>query len=189
MGEHSMDDPIDAVVERVLEGEVDAYADVVARFQKDVWKIASVALRDRDATGDLVQEIFVEAYSHLEGYELGRDFGAWIRGIARNQVRELLRRRTRESRLLQTYRDRMLKKLESSPASLRQEEAIVDAHRRCRGELPEHSLQMLTLRYDQSLSHEEISLKLGRSMEAVKQLLYRIHVLLRDCIQKRLAQA
>src|SRR5438477_9435842 len=99
-----MDLDVDRVVERVLKGEVEAYGEIVRRFQRDVWKIAAVALQERDATADLVQEIFVEAYFHLGRYQLGRDFGAWVRGVARNHVREGLRSRSRESRLLQSYR-------------------------------------------------------------------------------------
>jgi DNA-directed RNA polymerase specialized sigma24 family protein len=66
---------------------------------------------------------------------------------------------------------------------------MADAQRRCRQELSPHSLQMLALRYDEDLSYQDIGGRLGKSMEAVKQLFFRIHVVLRDCIQKRLARA
>jgi RNA polymerase sigma-70 factor (ECF subfamily) len=183
-----MSDDIDGVVRRVLRGEIDDYAEIVDRFQKDVWRIACVAIQERDATSDLVQEIFVEAYSHLGRYELGRDFGAWIRGVARNHVREMLRRRARESRLLQAYRKVLIERLGDSDTAERREEAMAEAHSRCREQLPEHSAQLLDLRYEHSLSHQAIAAKVGKSMEAVKQLLYRIHILLRDCIQKKLVE-
>jgi len=31
--------------------------------------------------------VFVNAFLHLADFELGRDFGAWLRTIARNAVR------------------------------------------------------------------------------------------------------
>lgn len=178
----------DRIVERVLRGEVDAYGEIVRLHQKDVWKIASAALRERDATSDIVQEIFVEAYFHLGRYQLGRDFGAWLRAVARNHVREELRNKSRESRLLQSYRDRVAARLADAEVAEKHEASMADAHRRCREQLPRHSIQVLALRYDEDLSHQDIASRLGKSMEAVKQLLYRVHVLLRDCIQKRMVQ-
>ena len=184
-----MSDEADAIVVRVLKGEVDAYGDLVRLYQKDLWRIASVALQERDATSDLVQEIFVEAYVCLGRYQLGRDFGAWLRAVGRNHVRERLRSKSRESRLLQTYRDRVAERLADAAVAEKHEASMADAQRRCREQLPPHSVQVLALRYEEDLSHQDIASRLGKSMESVKQLLYRVHVLLRDCIQKRMAQA
>ena len=183
-----MDTSADRIVLRVLKGEVDAYGEIVRLFERDVWRIAAVALQDRDATADLVQEIFVEAYTHLERYELGRDFRAWLRAVARNHVREALRTRSRQTRLIDSYRDRLVERLGDAAAAERHETALADAQRRCREELPKHSVQVLALRYAEDLSHHDIARRLGKSMEAVKQLLYRVHGVLRDCIQKRMAQ-
>jgi RNA polymerase sigma factor (sigma-70 family) len=66
---------------------------------------------------------------------------------------------------------------------------MAEAHRRCREQLPPQSAQVLDLRYQEDLSHQDIASRLGKSMEAVKQLLYRLQLVLRDCIQKRMAQA
>jgi RNA polymerase sigma-70 factor (ECF subfamily) len=179
----------DRIVRSVLQGEVDAYQEIVRLYQGQVWKIAASCLQDRDATSDLVQEIFVEAYFALDRYQAGRDFGIWLRGIARNRLRLHLRDRGREVRLLEVYRGHLAGRLEGAEAAERAREALSEAHRACRGQLPAESARLLDLRYAQSLSHQDIAARLGRSMEAVKQLLYRIHVALRDCIEKRLAQA
>lgn len=184
-----MDSSADRIVLRVLKGEVDAYGEIVRLFERDVWKIAAVALQDRDATADLVQEIFVEAYTHLDRYELGRDFQAWLRAVARNHVRETLRSRSRQSRLLDSYRSRLVERLADAEVAEKHETALADAQRRCREELPRQSAQVLALRYAEDLSHQDIARRLGKSMEAVKQLLYRVHGILRDCIQKRMARA
>lgn len=184
-----MSSDTDALVARVLAGDVDAYGAVVDLHQRDVWAVAASALRDREATADLVQQIFVEAYLHLRRYRKGGDFRAWIRGIARNQVREQLRRRAREHRLLQAYAARVEEAAVDPQEADRRESALSDAQRRCRKELAAPSVRALAMRYDEGLSHAEIAERLGRSVEAVKQLLYRVHVALRDCIQRRVAGA
>ena len=184
-----MTNETDPLVARVLAGDVDAFGAIVDRHQRDVWAVAASALRDREATADLVQQIFVEAYVHLRRYRPGGDFRAWIRGIARNQVREQLRRRAREHRLLQAYAAHVEDVAADPMEADRRDGAVADAQRRCRKELAAPSVRALALRYEEGLSHAEIASRLGRSVEAVKQLLYRVHVSLRDCIQRRLAGA
>jgi RNA polymerase sigma-70 factor, ECF subfamily len=184
-----MNPETDSIVARVLAGDIDAYGELVDRHQRDAWSIAAAVLRNREETSDLVQQIFVEAYVHLRRYQQGGDFGAWLRGIARNEVREQLRKRLRETRLLQAYVSHVEERLADSGSADRAESAMADAQRKCRKELAEPSLQALALRYDEGLTHQEIASRLGRSVEAVKQLLYRVHVVLRDCIRRRLVQA
>ena len=72
-----------------------AIAILVRLFQESVWRIAAAMLRDRDATENLVQQVFVDAYLHLDQYEPGTDFGAWIRTVARNRLRKDLRTASR----------------------------------------------------------------------------------------------
>lgn len=184
-----MNAEIDAVVARVLAGDVDAYGDIVDLCQRDAWSIAAAVLRNREETADIVQQIFVDGYVNLRRYQKGTDFRAWLRGIARNEVREHLRKRSRESRHLQAYASHVEERLADPASADRFETAMADAQRKCRKELPEPSLRALALRYDEDLSHQEIASRLGRSAEAVKQLLYRVHSALRDCIQRRLVQA
>lgn len=178
----------DRIVKEVLGGQVEAYGTLVDLHQADVWRIAAAALRDRESTADLVQQIFVEAYFSLERYRRGTDFRAWLRGIARNQVREHLRKHSRQARLLETYRGHLEERYRD-PSADELDPALDAAHRKCREQLPEPSAKLLALRYEHDLSHQDIASRLGRSMEAVKQLLYRVHLMLRDCIEKRMAQA
>src|SRR5258707_9219118 len=104
---------IDSIVTRVLGGEIDAYEAIVRCYQTEVWKVVAAMLFNAPRAEDLVQQTFINAYQHLHHYQRGRDFGAWLKEIARNQVRLEIRSRTRENRrldvcqnhLLQTYAD------------------------------------------------------------------------------------
>ena len=49
---------------------------------------------------DLAQDTFVVAYRELDSYDPDRDFGKWLRGIARNLVRNELRKQGRHRRIL-----------------------------------------------------------------------------------------
>jgi RNA polymerase sigma-70 factor (ECF subfamily) len=179
----------DRIVAQVLAGQTDAYEEIIHLYESDVRRIVGVLFEDRGTTADLVQEVFVSAYFYLRRYERGRDFGLWIRSIARNRVRKEMRRRSREDRRLRYYRDHVARRFEDDGREDLHQSRLAEAHRRCREELPEHSGEILDLRYGRSLTVDQIASALGRSKEAVKQLLYRVRLLLRDCIGRRMAEA
>lgn len=54
---------LEAVIRAVREGDIDAYAGIVRRHQEELWRIAAFALRDATDTEDLVQRVFVRAYT------------------------------------------------------------------------------------------------------------------------------
>src|ERR1051325_5886905 len=99
---------IDSVVMRVLGGEIDAYEAIVRCYQAEVWKVVAAMLLDMPRTEDLVQQTFINAYQHLHHYQRGRDFGAWLKQIARNQVRQEIRGRAREGHRLERYQNQLL---------------------------------------------------------------------------------
>jgi len=179
----------DAIVREVLAGQTEAYAGIVRLHQRDVWRVAAALLHDAQRTEDLVQQVFVDAYLALDRYVPGRDFGAWIKSIARNLVREDLRARSRETRRMGAYRDHLEARLRDDAAAERYEERLAEAHARCRERMAEPAARALDLRYAQSRSFEEIAVELGRSVEAVRQMLFRVRLSLRECIEKRMAQA
>jgi RNA polymerase sigma-70 factor (ECF subfamily) len=180
---------VDQIVEQVLAGDVEAYAEVVRRYQREVWKVVTAMLHDVKVTEDLVQQAFVNAYLHLSQYQPGSDFAVWVKSIARNLVRQELRSRSRETRRLDIYRKHLLDRFKDDDTASKREEALGDALRRCREKLPEHSTEVLDLRYARAMSFEEIAAGLGRTVEATRQLLSRVRLLLRDCIEKKMAGA
>jgi RNA polymerase sigma-70 factor (ECF subfamily) len=180
---------IDSVVQRVLGGEVDEYAGVVRLYQREVWKVVAAMLADRKATEDLVQQVFVDAYRNLSQYRVGEDFGRWIKSIARNAVRQELRRDRRAKHHLNTYQDFLESRIRDDRAASSYEDLRAEALKRCREGLPEHVSKALELRYGKSAGFEEIAEALGRTVEAARQMLSRVRLALRDCIEKRMARA
>lgn len=174
----------DTLIRRVLAGELDLYAELVRRHQADVWRSAAFLLRDPRTTEDLVQQAFVNAFQHLDRFRLGADFGVWIKAIARNLAKQELRTRSREDRRMEVYQEL----LEQRKTDER-ETAVGEALRICREKLPERGAEALALRYEKALAFEEIARALGSTVNATRQLLSRVRIALRDCIEKRLTQA
>lgn len=183
-----MSSSVDEIVQKILKGDIDAFEEIIERYERDVRRIAGALFQNRQATEDLIQEVFVNVYSHLNRYTLGEDFGVWLRAIARNLVRAELRNRSRETRRMQLYRDHLAHQLKDDQAAERDQARMAEAHEKCREKLPAHALEVLDLHYGRSLSLQEVAVRLDRSMEAVKQLLYRVRLMLRDCIEQRMVQ-
>lgn len=177
----------DRIVAEVLAGDTPAFAGLVRLYQESVWRIAAAMLRDRDATENLVQQVFVDAYFHLDQYAPGTDFGAWIRTVARNRLRKELRTAGREDRRLAVYRERLAERLRAEAGSTRDDsDAYVAALRGCRESLPPRDAVLVKLRYEKGLSFEAIAAKQAQTPEAVQRMISRIRFRLRECIQNKL---
>ena len=177
----------DRIVAEVLAGDTQAFAGLVRMYQETVWRIAAALLRDRDATENLVQQVFVDAYFHLDQYARGTDFGAWIRTVARNRLRKELRTAGREDRRLATYRERLAARIKAEGGDARDDsDAYVAALRGCRQALPPRDAALVRLRYETGLSFEAIAERQGQSAEAVQRMISRNRFRLRECIHHKL---
>ena len=177
----------DRIVAEVLAGDTQAFAGLVRLYQETMWRIAAALLRDRDATENLVQQVFVDAYFHLDQYARGTDFGAWIRTVARNRLRKELRTAGREDRRLATYRERLAERIKAEGGAARDDsDAYVAALRGCRQALPPRDAALVRLRYETGLSFEAIAERQGQSAEAVQRMISRIRFRLRECIHHKL---
>lgn len=178
----------DELIARIRGGEIERYADLVRRHQQDVRRVVGALLRDLRSTEDLVQQTFVNAYQHLDRFRPGADFAVWIKTIARNLARMELRSRSREGRRLDAYQALLESRWREEAEAQRRENAVGDALRACRETVGGDAALALSMRYEQGRPVGEISARLGRSIEAVRQILFRVRLSLRDCIQKRLSE-
>ncbi len=178
---------VDRLVAAVLAGDTAAFAGVVRLYEAEVWRVAAALLRDRGATENLVQQAFLDAYTHLGRYRPGTDFGARLRTIARNRLRKELRTSAREDRRLAAYRARLEERLRAAEPGPRDaaDEYLV-ALRGCRAEFPDPDADLIRLRYERGLSFEAIGARRGQTAEAVQRMVSRVRFRLRACIEGKL---
>ena len=143
---------------------------------------------------DLAQEAFIVAYNRLDEYDHDRDFGAWLRGIARNLVINERRKNARRKRILS---DNLTDVLVSTSSVAEEEEREIGdnglvrmkALKECIATLPEKSLQMMRSRYEDELSAQDIAEQYGMKPPAVRKALERVRASLRKCMEDRLGLA
>ncbi|MBM3980710.1 MAG: sigma-70 family RNA polymerase sigma factor [Planctomycetes bacterium] len=151
----------DRLVRLVLAGETTAFADLIRLYESDVWRIAASLLRDWTSTESLVQQAFIDAYKNLHRYQLGTDFGAWVRAVARNRLRKEYRTLSRDEQRLAAYSEQLAERLRAEEPVHDDTDLYLAALRGCREELPEDEAILLRLRYEKGLSFEAIAARRG----------------------------
>jgi RNA polymerase sigma-70 factor (ECF subfamily) len=145
---------------------------------------------------DVVQEVFLEAHRHFDRFR-GREEGelaCWLRQILAARLAKLVRRYLRtQGRDVRLERelaadidrssqmlDRGLVAPENSPSqqAARREQGLLLAESLAR--LPEHYREVLILRHLEELSFPEIAMRLGRTLDSVKNLWARALAQLRE---------
>jgi RNA polymerase sigma-70 factor (ECF subfamily) len=202
-----MDEPLDdfeALVQRAVEGEVGALAQLLAGQQVWLAEFVSTRLDRRLASrldvGDIVQEVLVEAASKLPEY-LARSpipFTAWIRKIAVermtyvHRVHVVARKRSvrREvsmtgsngwsSDALSAFHPRSRDK---TPSSYVAGKELYGEVARLMKELPDDDQELLRLRFIEQFSAKDVAVSLGITEQAVRMRQLRALRQLRELLE------
>lgn len=143
-----------------------------------------------DSVDDLAQETFLIAFRELDRFDTDQDFGKWLRGIARNLVRNELRRNARRGRIMDEQVTRhLLAAAESEPGEIGFEEDEFHALRDCLETLPEKSRLLIDGRYFDEWNASILADKFEMSAGAVRLALMRIRRQLSTCIKERITNA
>jgi RNA polymerase sigma-70 factor (ECF subfamily) len=92
----------DALVERTLAGDEDAFERLVARHSRRVFGIARKFFRSPETVEDIAQETFANAFFRLDSFRRSAPFEHWLTRITVNLCYDELRRRKRRGELLLT---------------------------------------------------------------------------------------
>jgi hypothetical protein len=83
------------IIRRVLQGEIDRFAELITRYQQHVAKITSRHVPS-DRVAEVAHDVFVRAYSSLSGFSGKTPFEHWLSGIAIRTCYDFWRARKRE---------------------------------------------------------------------------------------------
>jgi len=139
-------------------------------------------LRSHD-TEDLCQEVFLRTYRLLKRYDGSTPIRYWLLGIARNVLREYIRRVRRRKEVAWAE---LCLELEETVEAENPYEDVLPLLPVCTLQLTESARKALNLRYMAGLKLQAVAERLGSSLGAVKVLMHRARQILRRCIQRRL---
>jgi RNA polymerase sigma factor (sigma-70 family) len=163
-------------IARSLDGDLDAYAVLVARYTVRAHRTAYL-LGAGDEADDVVQEALVKAFRQLSRFRIGEPFGPWLLRIVANETKNLNRSRRRRTALALR-----LSALEGAPAPAGggagpAGEALAKERRgvllRMVDALPDKERRAVVCRYFLELSEAETAQVLGWPVGSVKSRTFR----------------
>src|SRR5438046_2511457 len=96
---------VDAILDQVARGRTEAFGQLVRRYALPLRSYLASQVHHLADVDDLAQDVFLAALESLAAFRRGDDFGAWLRGIARNKLLLYFRSRSRHHQALQRFRD------------------------------------------------------------------------------------
>jgi RNA polymerase sigma-70 factor (ECF subfamily) len=172
----------------LCQGQESALAELVRRYQSDIFRFTLHYLREADTAKDMTQETFVRVYTARDRFDASRKFRPWMLCIARNLcLNELKRKKLVSMETLESYASSAR---EESGEVLRfsgdgPDELMMAAERRemlarALDDLNEESRELITLRFFQRMSAKEIADIIGSTEGAVRTKLHRVLAVLRE---------
>jgi RNA polymerase sigma-70 factor, ECF subfamily len=86
-----------SILEKVRNGDLNAFSELVLRHQKNLLRLALRVTGDLVAAEDVVQESFIKAYQKLHTFEGRASFKSWMFQITLNTAKNKLRGRRHDS--------------------------------------------------------------------------------------------
>lgn len=176
------------IVNEARRGNRDAFWAIVRAYGLPLRSYLASHLHNLDDVDDLSQEVFLAAYCSLDSFRAGDDFGAWLRGIARHKVYNHLRRTARWNRVLAALREDIARVVEADlDRSVAADQAdFIESLLRCIAQLPDNLRRVVRGGLDGD-KPAVLAEALGTSVGAVYNLHYRANQLLRECMEKEVA--
>jgi RNA polymerase sigma-70 factor (ECF subfamily) len=153
------------LVRRVLAGDVEAYAGLVARYRDRLGRYAVHLLGNVADAEDALQETFVRAYRGLERCATPERFGAWVFRILVNRCRTIGAQRARRERVV-TPNDQLLEDADVAHPADRL--AWGEAIRWALDQLTPEQREAFLLKHVEDLSYEEMVELTGVGESALK---------------------
>jgi len=142
---------------------------------------------DRGLADELLQRTNMVLCTKADEFVMGTDFGAWACRVAYFEVKAYRRDLARERERL-VFDD---EQLELVAAAIEEEPPNLDAQlqllRSCVAELPQKYQDLIHHRYALRSQITDIARRLGRPVGSVRQTLFRIRLVLLECIRKKTA--
>jgi RNA polymerase sigma-70 factor (ECF subfamily) len=176
---------IEAAIDEVVRGDKDAFRKIIREYTLFLRSYIAAHVHHLDVVDDLAQDVFFAAFRNLKEFRRGDDFGAWLRGIARNKIYEHFRTSSRRSKAMGRFQEQVTRlteaRLEQAFTADRSESIEVLLH--CIARLPERMRRVVHAGLDGD-KPVDLAEELQTTVGAVYSLHYRANQMLRDCMSK-----
>jgi RNA polymerase sigma-70 factor (ECF subfamily) len=163
-------------------GQDDAFAELVKRYEGELFHFLVRFTNSRATADDLFQETFVQVHISADSFDVSKRFKPWLFTIAANKARDYLRKHRRQQTMTlsatvdgdpqSTSFIDLLRDDLPMPDERTADEEVRALVRDAVTELPDHLREVLLLAYFQRLAYKEVAEVLGVPLGTVKSRLH-----------------
>jgi len=190
---YELHDPDVRLMLQVREGDGTAFEELVLRYQNRLLTVLEHLVGNREQAEDLTQDVFVRVFKARERYEPEAKFSTWLFTIANNVASNALRSRSRRREVgvpegngsdsMPLSLDQMAKAASGfMPTRALDKAEQAEMVRHAVSNLNERQRMALLLAKFEGMSYQDIAQTMGLSVQAIKSLLSRARVNLKEML-------
>ncbi len=178
------------IISQVLNGNQQAYAGLVNRYQNYVFTLASRMIKNREDAEEVAQDSFIKAYKYLADFRGASKFSTWLYTIVNTTAITFLRKKKLDIHSLDN--ENVFEMADSKDSGMRAD--MVEQKSRqamvtnAIAMLGPDDAEIITLFYKAEQTLDEIAMILGVETNAAKVRLHRARTRLKDKMQTYFAQ-
>jgi RNA polymerase sigma-70 factor (ECF subfamily) len=181
------------LVAQARTGDAAAFTTLVNRYERKIYRLAKHITQNDEDAEDVLQEAFLKAYEHLDGFQGNSKFYTWIVRIAVNEALMKLRKRKGDRTVpldepVDTGEEMVTREIavwEDNPEQRYSREEMQELLDQAIQTLKPDFRTVFMLRDIEELSTEETAETLGISIPAVKSRLLRARLALREKLTRQ----
>ncbi len=178
------------LISRVLNGDQQAYAGLVSRYQTYVFTLALRVVKSREDAEEVAQDSFIKAYKYLADFKGASKFSTWLYTIVNNTAISFLRKKKVEIHSLDN--EKVFEVADSKEsgmgANMIEQKSKMAMVNQAISMLNPDDAQIITLFYKAEQSLDETAQILGIEINAAKVRLYRARTRLKEKMETYFAE-
>jgi RNA polymerase sigma-70 factor, ECF subfamily len=188
--------PDEEIVKRVMGGETALFEILMRRHNQRLYRAARAVMKDESEVEDVMQQAYINAFTHLHQFEERSQFSTWLTRIALNEAfgrRKKLRLAASMTETPSEIKDHknVMDTITSPQPDPERQAYAQELHRvleQAVDALPETYRTVFMLRDIEGLSTNEAGEGLGLGDEAVKTRLHRARAMIRRTVTARIGE-
>ena len=178
------------IISRVLQGEQNAYAELVNRYQHYVFTLTLRMIKSREDAEEVAQDVFIKAFRYLSDFRGESKFSTWLYTIVNTTCITFLRKKKLDIHSLDNEKVFELADNQDSGfrANMVEQKSRVNMVNEAIALLSPDDGEIITLFYKAEQNLEEISKILGLETNTVKVRLHRARTRLKEKMEKHFSE-
>lgn len=178
------------VISRVLQGEQNAYAELVNRYRGYVFTLVMRMLKSREDAEEVAQDVFIKAYRSLADFRGESKFSTWLYTITNTTCITFLRKKKLDIHSLDN--EKVFEVADSKDsgfkANMIEQKSRVNMVNEAIAMLNPDDAEIITLFYKAEQNLEEIARVLRIETNAAKVRLHRARARLKEKMEKHFSE-